>query len=476
MQSVLRGALSCHPAHPILSTLEWAAGEPSLLPASAAALSQYVEATGTASAWLDGEIRRMGVVVSDATASARSLAKACMQCKLPSGPLGDCVRLHLAGLRAAVPWVEKARREVGVRVTTVPPASGRPVGVVQRGGGLPSFVEPHSACPGPVTLWWRADAGDRGSGGKVRFVLRCGSETMSVLVGPGEALELSEEARFTWAVGLAAVTSDEDLEVDHPRPESMTVFLHAHSPPGPCACGWPELCDARALDTPLCEREGVHAFYDRVAEAFSGSRYKPWPRVAGFTATLPAGSLVGDLGCGNGKNMLHLPKGVVAVGTDYCQGLLDAAAGHGLDVFRADALRLPVRDGCFDAVLCIAVLHHISTPERRDMLAREIVRVAKPGAPILVYAWAKEQRQGATGARDFQSQEEVVPFSIVKTKEIHNRYCHLFVEGELEALFAGKGVRVVESAYDDNNWTVVLQKEQPSGEGMKLIDRSIDRS
>lgn len=47
-----------------------------------------------------------------------------------------------------------------------------------------------------------------------------------------------------------------------------------------------------------------------------------------------------------------------------------------------DTLRLPYRANAFDVVLSIAVLHHISTEERRLQAIAELLRIAKPGNPI----------------------------------------------------------------------------------------------
>lgn len=41
--------------------------------------------------------------------------------------------------------------------------------------------------------------------------------------------------------------------------------------------------------------------------------------------------------------------------------------------------------------LCIAVLHHLSTAERRVAGLRELVRITRPGGLVLVYVWALEQ-------------------------------------------------------------------------------------
>lgn len=53
-------------------------------------------------------------------------------------------------------------------------------------------------------------------------------------------------------------------------------------------------------------------------------------------------------------------------------------------VVAADSLRCPLASSSFDAVLCIAVLHHMSTVERRVSLLREIARLLVPGGKAFV--------------------------------------------------------------------------------------------
>ena len=41
--------------------------------------------------------------------------------------------------------------------------------------------------------------------------------------------------------------------------------------------------------------------YEEIAGHFSDTRHTPWPRVVEFLNSAPNGSLVADVGCGNGK-------------------------------------------------------------------------------------------------------------------------------------------------------------------------------
>lgn len=98
------------------------------------------------------------------------------------------------------------------------------------------------------------------------------------------------------------------------------------------------------------------------------------------------------LGCGNGKN-LHVNPPVIKIGLDNCVELVRIASRRGCEVVTADCLSLPLRSNCFDAVICIAVIHHLSTEERRVKALKELVRVLSVGGKLLVYVWAFEQKR-----------------------------------------------------------------------------------
>ena len=59
----------------------------------------------------------------------------------------------------------------------------------------------------------------------------------------------------------------------------------------------------RALQMPTIERDHVQRLYDAIAPMWHGTRYKAWPRVQEFIDSCPRGSLIADVGCGNGKNL-----------------------------------------------------------------------------------------------------------------------------------------------------------------------------
>jgi ubiquinone/menaquinone biosynthesis C-methylase UbiE len=78
----------------------------------------------------------------------------------------------------------------------------------------------------------------------------------------------------------------------------------------------------------------VQDVYDAVAREWHGTRYKAWPRVETFVAALPPGSLVADLGCGNGKMAPACKSaGHFSIGCDFSIELVRIAASQmGLEV------------------------------------------------------------------------------------------------------------------------------------------------
>ncbi|CAK7563338.1 MAG: tRNA methyltransferase, has a role in tRNA modification [Sporothrix epigloea] len=147
------------------------------------------------------------------------------------------------------------------------------------------------------------------------------------------------------------------------------------------------------------EQTHVHAVYEAIADHFSATRYAPWPLVAQFLAAQPAGAIGLDVGCGNGKYLSGAPgappnpsdaKGtdsahpqLFILGSDRSEALARLAyAKHahrqlGADVLLADSLALPFRNQCADFIICIAVVHHLSTRARRQAAVKELLRCAR---------------------------------------------------------------------------------------------------
>ena len=251
-----------------------------------------------------------------------------------------------------------------------------------------------------------------------------------------------------------------------------------------------------ARKTPSLEITHVHHVYDRVASQWAGTRYKAWPCVETFMSSQQFANnnnkfehlLVGELGCGNGKNLQCLAaKCMQVIASDISVPLCEIAAiqTKQADVHVADVTFLPLRSEVFDLVICIAVLHHLSTRERRLLAVSECARVLVPGGRALFLAWAQDQTTGYSGHK-FESQDVFVPFHqkiylpgfvhtfvpddasvelqhgvMVEEKRsiVFQRYCHVFAQGELESLVEECGLQVTKSFEEVGNWGVEVLKK-----------------
>ncbi|GJQ82346.1 hypothetical protein Trydic_g417 [Trypoxylus dichotomus] len=149
------------------------------------------------------------------------------------------------------------------------------------------------------------------------------------------------------------------------------------------------------------EQAYVHDVYELFCD---NPKSKPWPRVQQFLETLEPGSLVCDVGCGNGK-YLNVNSTIFNMGGDKCIRLSEIAREKDNEVLVFDNLSLPFRDESLDAVLSIAVVHHFATTERRVCALRELARVLRIGGRLIISVWAMEQSH-----RKFESQDVLVPW------------------------------------------------------------------
>lgn len=92
-----------------------------------------------------------------------------------------------------------------------------------------------------------------------------------------------------------------------------------------------------------------------------------------------AGALLVDVACGGGL-LAPYARGYRHVGVDLSAGSLAQARRHGVEVVRADATALPLRDGVADVVVAGEVFEHVADV---DAVVAEIARVLRPGGALV---------------------------------------------------------------------------------------------
>ena len=159
------------------------------------------------------------------------------------------------------------------------------------------------------------------------------NNVIDLYLQPNSLMVFSGEARYNWlhSIQIRKVDKVEGLLKFRHRRISLT-FRKVKS--DLCRCRWPQLCDSQNKSQAVIERsilggegeeakingsEGattatdmekqhVYEVYEKIAPHFSNTRYKPWPMIVEFLNSLPDGSLVADVGCGNGKYLGMNPK------------------------------------------------------------------------------------------------------------------------------------------------------------------------
>ncbi|CDI76296.1 hypothetical protein, conserved [Eimeria acervulina] len=172
---------------------------------------------------------------------------------------------------------------------------------------------------------------------------------------------------------------------------------------------------------------------------------------------------------------------------------------------RTHLIRVRESSEVADGVICIAVLHHLTTEARRQQALRELARITRPGGRILIYVWAQEHEAGSVGERKFPSQDVLVPWvyqkhydqarelrktggsaaaaasegpaaasgspasASVAREETFYRYYRVFSREDLLGLCAEeKRVKVLDCYNDTNNWARACRTGQltvPRSEG-----------
>ncbi|XP_055334019.1 alkylated DNA repair protein alkB homolog 8-like [Paramacrobiotus metropolitanus] len=403
------------------------------------------------------------------------------------------------------------------------------INIYQPGQGIPAHVDTHSVFENGIC--------SISLGSPVVMNFSRGSATLPVVLQPRSALIMKDECRYAWKHGITPRTTDVIPGNNSRRGRRISLTFRCvrnH----PCTCAYPDECDSqytrpsdhsRANDENAggnqeisselsLEESHVYQVYEDIAAHFSQTRYKPWPKVVEFVESIPCGGVVADVGCGNGK-YLGLSKQIFEVGCDRSVNLIDICRDRKLEVLISDVLSLPFRDGCCDGVLCIAVIHHLSSQERRIKALRELVRVLSVNGSALVYVWALEQKKDqrvstylkgggkpSTSSKDggdereqtldvlptearlntadssdgtelpihtnrtqFKQQDILVPWhlkpkrkecdAVKQDEKVFHRYYHVFREGELEEYCEClDNIEILQSYYDEGNWCIVLRR------------------
>ena len=219
------------------------------------------------------------------------------------------------------------------------------------------------------------------------------------------------------------------------------------------------------MNSLILEQEYVYTTYNSISTQFDSSRFCMWPEVTKFLNLVKPGSLIADIGCGNGKYLDYRVNDCTIFACDISEELLKISKlkrNPKINYTQGSVLNLPYRDNLFDAIIHIAVLHHISTKERRIIAIKELIRCCCIGGRICITVWADEQikkEKWKLCNTNNSNTDYMIPFD-KRNGQVVMRYYHLFTESDFRSLLEELSDLVIieRFIYDKDNWIAILKK------------------
>ncbi|HQJ80439.1 MAG TPA: class I SAM-dependent methyltransferase [Methanothrix sp.] len=162
---------------------------------------------------------------------------------------------------------------------------------------------------------------------------------------------------------------------------------------------------------------------------------------------LPDGSLVLEMGCGDGKTLSIMPASwrIAAVDISFQALLLARQARPDAGLLLADVCRLPFQSESFDAALAFHVAGHLFL-DQRLALAKEAARVLRPGGRLFFRDFSREDMRMGQG-------EEVEEATFRRGSGI---ITHYFREEEVAAMFSGLEMDLIRT----QRWSMRIRGEK----------------
>lgn len=217
---------------------------------------------------------------------------------------------------------------------------------------------------------------------------------------------------------------------------------------------------------PTIEKKYVIDAYNNISEKFSQTRYKPWKSTKKFIDSIDRidnTTSILEVGCGNGKNMYR--NDISMFGIDSSEKLIDICVNKGLKCIVGDGCNLPYDEDTFDNIFSIAVIHHLSTRERRNKFIREMLRVCKVGGKFMLEGWAtSDAKYNNSKKMENKNNDRLVSFTNNINNYSYDRFYHFFNKDEFEELckIRYNGKYLEGKIYEEhNNWIFmgIVKKE-----------------
>lgn len=163
-----------------------------------------------------------------------------------------------------------------------------------------------------------------------------------------------------------------------------------------------------------------------------------------------------DFGSGSGRNLLKVEKSkerkIYLV--DFSSEMLKLAKkraeerGIEVEIIKSDLEKIPFDSNFFDAAICVAAIHCLETPEKRESAIKEIYRVLKPNAKAEIEVWNKNSPRFKKSPKE----------KYVGWTDKGKRYYYLYEEEELKIILEKTGFKMIEKIPHSSNIIFIVKK------------------
>ena len=204
-------------------------------------------------------------------------------------------------------------------------------------------------------------------------------------------------------------------------------------------------------------------FYNLIANDFDRTRSFNWQEISPLIDRfIKQGDKILDLGCGNGRFFdLLKAKNIFYTGIDSSEQLIKTAeqkySNYGAKFLISDVLKLSFPENSFDAVVSLAVLHHIPSEQNRQIFFEQIKKVLKSNGILFLTSWNLWQNPKAVwllfkytflkllGKSDLDFFDIFYPWENSQAQVVGSRYLHFFSTKEIEKIAKENNFEIIES-------------------------------
>ena len=191
--------------------------------------------------------------------------------------------------------------------------------------------------------------------------------------------------------------------------------------------------------------------WNNIAEEWYEFKINPSEKVLDFLKGKKGKIL--DLGCGAGRHLAKVKDGKMYL-VDFSKNMIKLAKERAkqkeiqAEFNVAEITKLPFQKNFFDFAIAIAVFHCIKGEKNREKAVKELFRVLRPKAKVLIAVWNKNSKKFRNAKKE----------RYVKWRDRGERYYYLFNAEEIYSLFKKIGFKIIKKYNPERNIIFVAQK------------------